>query len=178
MGATATTFARNHRATRQPQRVDGKGSKHLPKLIISEQSQILSDYAGRKHQNGQSLCRLQTNVKDSFNQKRPDTKTRIKRQLTPLQLLQRVRDWLPPILEDGKIDYNNMVRTCNKPLKRIRARIYQRLDFLYPKIDEGYSNDHGQIYMVAAILFQAAETQYVKEEVFKARVRGQLPQDP
>ena len=48
----------------------------------------------------------------------------------------------------------------------------------YPKVDEEFSNDRGQIFIVKSILDQAAETQYVKEEVFRACERGTLPEDP
>ena len=178
LGASASEFARNKRKTNRPQQLTGRGMKHLPKLTISEDVQLLSDYTGHKEQLGKSLYRMEAAIQEQNKAKFGRNKRLARRQLTSLQFLTQVRAWLPEIIEGTEIDYINMVRICHKLLRRVRKRIHQRLGFLYPKVDEGFSNDHGQIFMATSILNQAAETQYVKEEVFRARERGTLPQDP
>ena len=83
-------------------------------------------------------------------------------------------------MQDATVDYIGMVRTCqcHRLLNRVKERVHQRLGYLYPKNDRGFSNDHGLLFMVASILYQVAETSYAQEQVFNARERGDLPKDP
>ena len=178
MGASASEFARNPRATTRPQRLTGKGIKHLPKFTISDTTQMLSDYSRHREAPAKSLARIKAAIQEYTKVNSSQTRKLIKRQITPLQFLMHVRTWLPQVMQDAKVDYIRMVRTCHRLLNRVKKRIHQRLGYIYPKVDEGYSNDFGLLFMVASILYQAAETDYVKEEVFKARDRGDLPEDP
>ena len=81
-------------------------------------------------------------------------------------------------MQDATVDYIGMVRTCHQLLNRVKERVHQRLGYLYPKNDRRFSNDHGLLFIVASILYQAAETNYAQEQVFNARERGDLPKDP
>ena len=177
MGASASDLARNRRTPTRPQRLTGKGMKHLPKFAISDTTQMLSDYS-HKEAPSKSLARIEAAIQEHPKVNSGKTRKPIKRQLTPLQFLTHVRAWLPQIMQDAKVDYIGMVRTCHRLLNRVKERIYQRLGYLYPKIDHGYSNDRGLLFMVASILYQAAETDYAKEQVFRARERGDLPGNP
>ncbi len=178
MGASASDFARNRRATTRPQGLTGKGMKHLPKFAISDTTQMLSDYSRHKEAPAKSLARIEAAIQEYTKVESGQKRKLIKRQLTPLQFLVHVRTWLPQVMQDAKVDYIRMVRTCHRLLNRVKKRIHQRLGYLYAKVDNGYSNDFGLLFMVASILYQAAETDYVKVEVFKARERGDLPEDP
>jgi len=178
LGAKASDFAPNRRANQKSQQLSGKGMKHTPKLAISDSSQILSDYSGDKEPAEKSLYRIEAAIQEYRSLQIGPAKRVTTRQLTPLQFLTHVRTWLPQITEDTKIDYITLVRTCNKLLKRVRKRIHQELGYLYPKADQGWSNDHGQIFMVASIIYQAADTQSFKEQVIKSRDRSRLPEDP
>ena len=178
MGASASDFARNRRTTTRGQGLTGKGMKHLPKFAISASTQMLSDYSCHKEAPAKSLARIEGAIQEHTKVNSGQTKKATKRQLTPLQFLMHVRAWLPQVMQDTKVDYIRMVRTCHRLLNRVKKRIHQRLGYLYPKVDDGYSNDHGLLFMVACILYQAAETNYAKEQVFKARERGDLPEDP
>ena len=174
MGTTANAFARNQRASKSSSKLRGKGMKHQPKLILSESSEILREYSGHKEPMNKSLHRLEAVIQD----RGAEEKTAQKRSLTPLQFLAQVREWLPQVMTDTRTDYVTMTRTCNKLLKRVRRRIHQQLDYLYPSVDEGYSNDHGILYMVASINYQAAETQIAQEHMVRERDRENLPQHP
>ena len=149
MGTTAGAFAPNQRATnRNPRRPAGEGMKHQPKFAMSESSEILRDYSSRKYAMGKSLQRLEAVIKAKSTEKKA-----AKRQLTPLQFLTQVREWLPQVIADAQTDYIIMTRTCNKLLRRLRAKIHERQDYLYPLIDEGFSDDHGLLFMVASIIY-------------------------
>ena len=171
MGTTANAFARNQRAPRGSSRQIGKGMKHLPKFAISESSEVLRQYSSHSETMEKSLPRIEAVMQI-------EKKKAQKRLLTPLQFLAHVRRWLPQVMTDTRTDYITMTRTCNKLLKRVRRRIHQQLDYLYPLVDEGYSNDHGILYMVASIIYQAAETQVAKEHMVRERDRQSLPQHP
>lgn len=174
IGTTASAFARNQRASRGSSRLTGKGMKHLPKFAISESSEMLREYSGHKEPVEKSLHQLEAVI-----QKRDTEKKKAQRTLfTPLQFLAEVRCWLPQVIADTQTDYITMTRTCNKLLRRVRRRIHQQLDYLYPSVDEGYSNDHGILYMVASIIYQAAETEVAKEHLVRERDREDLPQHP
>ena len=178
MGASASDFARNRRATTRPQGLTGKGIKHLPKFTISDTTQMLSDYSRHKAAPAKGLARIEAAIQEHIKVNPGQTRQLTKRQLTPLQFLTHVRAWLPQVMQDAKVDYIRMVRTSHRLLNQVKKKIHQRLGFLYPKSDDGNSNDHGLLFMVASILYQAAEMDYLKEEVFKARERGELPDDP
>lgn len=177
MGASAIDLARNRRTTTQTQRLTGKGIKHLPKFAISDTTQMLSDYS-HKEAPSKSLARIEAAIQEHPKVNSGKTGKPIERQLTPLQFLTHVRAWLPQIMQDAQVDYIRMVRTCHRLLNHVKKRIHHRLGHLYPKIDHGFSNDRGLLFMVASILYHAAETKYAKEQVFKARERGDLPEDP
>lgn len=147
--------------------------KHQPKLALSESSEILREYSGHEEPMEKSLQKIEAVMQDKTKRKKAP-----KRLLTPLQFLAQVRKWLPQIMTDTRTDYITMTRTCNKLLRRIRKRIHQQLGFLYPAVDEGYSNDHGILYMVASIIYQAAETQVAQEHLVRERDREHLSQHP
>ena len=178
MGASASDFARNRRTTTRPQGLTGKGIKHLPKFAISNTTQMLSDYSRHKEAPAKSLARIEAAIQEHTKVNSGPTRKLIRRHLTPLQFLMHVRAWLPQVVQDARVDYIRMVRTCHRLLIRVKKRIHQRLEYIYPKVDNGYSNDYGLLFMVASILYQAAEMNYVKEQVFKARELGDLPEDP
>ena len=179
MGASASDFARNRRTTTGPQRLNGKGIKHLPTLTISDTTQILSDYSCHNEAPAKSLVRIEAAVQKYIKEDSRHLGKATKCQLTPLQFLTHVRAWLPQVMQNAKVDYIGMVRTCHRLLKRVKKTIHQRLGYLYPKCDQGHSSsDYGLLFMVAIILYQAAETDHLKEEVFKAREYGKLPNDP
>ena len=166
MGTTANAFARDQRASRGLSRVVGKGMKHLPKFALSESSEILREYSGHKEPMEKSLHRLEA----VMHERATDKKRAQNRQLTPIQFLAQVREWLPQMMTDTQTDYITMTRTCNKLLKRVRRKIHQQLGHVYPQVDEGYSNDRGIIYMVASIIYQAAETQVAREHLFESGI--------
>lgn len=172
MGTTASAFARNQRASKSSSRTVGKGMKHLPKFALSESSEILREYSGHQESVEKSLHRLEAVIQERGTERKKAQKT------TPLQFLAQVQKWLPQVMADTRTDYITMTRTCNKLLKRVRRRIDQQLDYLYPPVDQGYSNDHGILYMVASIIYQAAETQVAKEHLIRERDRERLPQHP
>ncbi|MCJ1453627.1 hypothetical protein MMC28_003974 [Mycoblastus sanguinarius] len=177
LGTSANAFARNRRVTKKPSKFLGSGMKHLPKFAFPDSSELLRDYSGRKEPVEQSLHRLESQIQMTDNARPSESKRISKRQLTSLQFLTQVRNWLPQVMTDTRFDYITMVRTCNKLLKRVRKRIHQRLGYLYPKIDEGFSNDHGQIFMIFSILDQAAEVQHIKGEVLRDRNAETPPTD-
>lgn len=96
----------------------------------------------------------------------------------PCAILAQVRDWLPQVMIDTRTDYITMTRTCNKLLRRVRRRIHQKLEYLYPLVEEGYSNDSGILFMVARIIYQAAETQAAQEHLVRERDGERLSQHP
>lgn len=178
MGASASDFARNRRTTTRPQGLTGKGIKHLPKFTISNTTQMLSDYSHHKEAPAKSLARIEAAIQAHIKVNQAQIRKLTKRHLTPLQFLTHVRAWLPQVMQDAKVDYIRMVRTCHRLLNQVRKEINQRLGFLYPKSEDRDSNDHGLLFMVASILYQAAEMDYLKEEVLKARERGEVPANP
>ena len=148
--------------------------KHLPKFALSKSSEVLREYSNRKEPLEKSVHRLEAVIRErSAEKKKAQT-----RPLTPLQFLAQVLGWLPQVVADTRTDYITMTRTCTKLLKRVRRRIHQRLDHLYPLVEEGFSNDHGILYMVASILYQSAEAQVAKEYLIRERDRESLPQHP
>ena len=170
MGTTASAFARNQRTTRNSNRLTGKGMKHQPKFALSESSEILRDYSGHKEPLEKSLHRLEAVIQSrSMEEKKAP-----KKQLTSLQFLAQVREWLPQVMTDSRTDYIVMTRTCSKLLRRVRRRIHQQLNHLYPPNDTGYSNDHGLLFMVASIIYQAGEDQVAQEHILRERDREQL----
>lgn len=115
MSTTANSFARNQRASRNPSRTVGKGMKHLPKLALSESSDLLREYADHKEPMEKTLHRLEAMVHERGTEKK---KTQ-KRRLTPLQFLARVREWLLQVMTDTRTDYITMTKICNKLLRRL-----------------------------------------------------------
>lgn len=91
---------------------------------------------------------------------------RRRRQLTPLQFLSALTEYLPTILPTITIDYITLTKKCNRLMRRIRQRIGDELGVDHPSTTQhGDSNDHGYIFMVTAIL---RETE-VEEELYRSR---------
>lgn len=148
--------------------------KHLLKFALFKSLESLREYSGHKEPMEQSLHRLEAAVQARGTEK----KNAQKRLLNPVQFLAQVRDWLPQVMVDTRTDFITMTRTCNKLLRRVRRRIHQKLEYLYPLVEEGYSNDSGILFMVARIIYQAAETQAAQENLVRERDGERLSQHP
>ena len=102
--------------------------KHLPKFALSESSMIMREYSGHKEPMEKSLYRLEA----VMHERARDKKRAQNRQLTPIQFLAQVREWLPQMMTDTQTDYISTTRTYNKLLKCVRRKIHQQLGHVYP----------------------------------------------
>ncbi|KXT03455.1 hypothetical protein AC578_1633 [Pseudocercospora eumusae] len=76
-----------------------------------------------------------------------------RRQLNPLQLLDRFERFLPILLRDMELDYITLTKTCTKLLNAIKRALNAKLGFGLGVVREaGDSNDHGLLLMVIVIL--------------------------
>ncbi|KAF7186998.1 hypothetical protein HII31_11607 [Pseudocercospora fuligena] len=89
--------------------------------------------------------KIRTGPKKALNGRR--------RQLNPLQLLDRFERFLPVLLRDMELDYITLTKTCTKLLNAIKEALNADLGFGLGVVREaGDSNDHGLLLMVIVIL--------------------------
>lgn len=173
LGFSMKNFARNQRTSRSIIRT--AGNRDGPKIAGTPTSTIFREYFDGKAAMKDCLYRLEALIQAS-EPAESRKKWAAKRHLTPLEFLTQVRGWLPRTLPDMQIDYITMTRTCNMLLKRIRSGINEKLEIVHELTNHEDSNNPGFIIMLLAILNEASEIQFVKEEVIRSRLR--LPEGP
>ncbi|KAK3725514.1 hypothetical protein LTR37_000484 [Vermiconidia calcicola] len=82
------------------------------------------------------------------------SKYRQRRQLTPTQFISQLADSLPKTMQSIRIDYVTLTKACNNLLRRVREQVLRELGVLHPSLRQpgGDTNDHGNLFMVLAIL--------------------------
>lgn len=173
LGFSTKNFARNQRAPHSIIRT--AGSRDGPKIAGTATSNIFREFFDGKAAMKDCLYRLEALIQAS-EPAEGRKKWAARRHLTHLEFLAQVRDWLPQTLPDMRIDYITMTRTCNMLLRRIRTRIQEKLHIVHALTDHQDSNNPGFIIMILAILGEASEIQFLKEEVIRSRMS--LPEGP
>jgi len=80
-------------------------------------------------------------------------KNELRKQLTPVQTLTKLRTYITAVLPDMTIDYITLTKTCQKLLRKIRTAIHDEINYEYPRIvGPGETNDAGFLYLTAGIL--------------------------
>lgn len=148
--------------------------KKRPLMARTPTSNIFRRYFDGKDTTQECLYRLETLIKESQHSEKP--KHHPKTHTTPLELLTQVRDWLPRATPDMRINYVTLTRTCNTLLRRVRARIHQRLGILYKETKHDDSNQPAYLVMILHVLAEASELQYFNDEV--VRRKGPPPEGP
>ena len=176
MGYSIKHYARNRRTKVDEGRpLYAQGRKEGPQLSCDATSDIFRQFFdASKEPMDRCLYQLETLIQESKNS--VSKKMLMRRQLTPLQFLTQVQDWLSDAISNMSIDYITLTRTCNMLLRRIRSRIDERLDIQHRVVQSEDSVEPGNIVMALVILHEASDTQYFKEEVLRARDR--LPEGP
>lgn len=173
LGFSTRNFARNQRTSQSILRT--AGNRDGPKIAGTATSNIFREYFNGKAAMKDCLNRLEALIQAS-EPTESRKKWAARRHLTPLEFLTQVRDWLPRTLPDMQTDYISMTRTCNMLLKRIRDRIHEKLDVLHKLIDHEDSNNPGFLIMLLAILTEASEVGFLKDELIRSRLS--LPEGP
>lgn len=153
------------------------------KIQSTEVSRTLRVFFEQRESFEESLHTLEGHMQDHA-QKTADLAARGKtakgrpywRQLTPLQFLAQMEAYLPAALPDMELDYVALTKTCNAFMKRLRSHIHRTLGVLHPSVFQvkGDTNDHGNLYMVLAILNDSREAARAWERL-PARVRSKEP---
>ena len=176
MGYSIKHYARNRRTkidTGRP--LYAKDRKEGPQLPCDATSEIFRQFFdANKEPMDRCLYQLESSIQES--EQSASKKKSVRRQLTSLQFLTQIQDWLPHTISNMSIDYITLTRTCNKLLRRIRSKINEQLDIQHPVAESEDSVEPGNIVMALAILHEASDAQYFKEEVLRARER--LPEGP
>ncbi|KAF8855489.1 hypothetical protein BDZ45DRAFT_502211 [Acephala macrosclerotiorum] len=144
------------------------GMKKGPELKDTKMSTIFRQSLAKKKSLQQSLNQLEDLIQEEHSAGKPKSKamTRYRPQLTPLQLLGYLQDYLPKAIKAMRIDYISMVRKCNVVLKTIRKEIKIRMavqGFDASQGPEGNSNDPQLIVMVQKILEESSINAGVQE---------------
>ncbi|KAA6408554.1 MAG: hypothetical protein FRX48_07636 [Lasallia pustulata] len=170
LGVSAQNFARNQRPGHML-RMWGAGKRGGPQIPCTKTTDIFRQYFAGKESADRCLYQLKTLTMDEEGLKStPSNKSIPRRQLSPLQFLTRLQDWLPQVVSNMNIDYITMTRTCNRLLRRLRAKINDEMDGLYAesRVNED-SNEPMHVIMVMSVLQDAADAEFVKTEVIRDR---------
>ena len=168
LGISAQYFARNQRPN---PRLWAASKRKGPQIPCTKTTDVFRQYFAGKETADRCLHQLETIIMDEEGLKSTSTnKTVPRRQLSPLQFLAQLQDWLPQVFLSMNVDYITMTKTCNRLLRRVRAKINSEMDGLYAdsRVNED-SNEPMYIVMVMSALQEANDADYVKTEVIKDR---------
>jgi len=98
-----------------------------------------------------------------------------KRQVTPIQLLSHIQDYLPTTFKALNIDYINLVKRCNKILLKIRNKIKSEMNIEHPlPAPQDGGAEMGFATMVSDIFMEADGIQDCQEDLFRREMRGPM----
>lgn len=168
LGFSAQQFAKNKR-THNRKQLYNHAHKDGPQMSDTPTSQILQEYIQNKEPMARCLYRLETTIQDSARESKKVDKRLAKRQLTPLEALGQIREWLPTVLPIMKLDYIKLTRTCNRLLKLMHARIGSELEIEHTLIQDGDSQEYGYCIMALSILKEVGDAKFIQEDILKCR---------
>lgn len=165
MGFSAKNFARNQRHNNGPLFAPGK--QYGPQLSDTQTSKILDDYVSGRTSLASTIHRLEALIRDS-ERARPTDKRTVKRHLTPMEVLGRVREWLSATIPQIQINYIGMTRTCNKLLREMHARLEAELEIEHRLVRSEDTNQPGYLIMTLAVLEEVSKAQIIQDSIFKS----------
>jgi hypothetical protein len=137
----------------------------------SKTSTIFRAYFEKKKSLAKCLHELEQLVQETNNPAPKSTSKAVarnhqyQRQLTPLQLLTHIQNWLPEAMQEMRIDYISLVLTCNILLKKIRQNLRVETRHEYPDQSEGESLDRGLVIMVLNIFQESRDLWEIQDEL-------------
>ena len=138
-------------------------------------STILSEYINNQTPMARCIYKLESLIQATNDLESKKLAKRIptrRRQITPLELLSQVRDWLPTTIPLITIDYIALTRTCTTLLQKIHTGIKRELRVDHPLLRDGDSSEAGYIIMALQILVEAEVMDLVQEEILKSARAG------
>ncbi|KAI4254041.1 MAG: hypothetical protein L6R42_007346 [Xanthoria sp. 1 TBL-2021] len=181
LGISAQHFARNQRSstTKKPPTLKAT-RKDGPQMSNTTTSSILSEYINNQSPMARCIYKLESLIQatKAVESKKLDKRISTKRQITPLELLSQVRDWLPTTIPLMKIDYIALTRTCSSLLKKIHTAIKSELGVEHHLMRDGDSSEAGYIIMALQILMEVNEVNLVQEEILKSRGSDRVEGSP
>jgi hypothetical protein len=187
LGVSAKHFARNKkgfrsRAAELEKRASRPGLSNGPQMPNSKTSTIFRGYFEKKKSLANCLHELERLIQETNNPVPKSTSKSVarnhqyQRQLTPLQLLTHIQNWLPEAMQEMRIDYISLVRTCNVLLKEIRQKITNETRHEYPDQSGGESLDRGLVIMVLSIFHESRDFWEIQDDLGKKieELSGQL----
>ncbi|KAI4279291.1 MAG: hypothetical protein L6R38_005073 [Xanthoria sp. 2 TBL-2021] len=181
LGISAQHFARNQRSSTTKKTPTLKATrKNGPQMSNTPASSILSEYINDQSPMARCIYKLESLIQatKAHDSKKLDKRIPTKRQITPLELLSQVRDWLPTTLPLMKIDYIALTRTCSSLLKKIHTAIESELGVEHHLMRDGDSSEAGYIIMALQILMEVNEMNLVQEEILKSRGSDRVEGSP
>lgn len=128
-----------------------------PTLVSNKTSDLLRRYFDKADSTERCLHQLKTLIEEN---QEPSMSTKVSRiQLTPLEFLARVRDWLPREGQTTGINYIHLNRTCIMLLKCLRRKMHQRLGKLYPEPHD-WDSQRDYSTMVLAVFGEVQKESY------------------
>lgn len=124
------------------------------KMHVSANGQRLRQLLDDNVANSRVLYQLEEGVQQKMLSTERMAKQVVQsRQLSPSQFISQLSSFLPAVIPDVRVDYIKLTRTCNSLMKKVRERVLRELGILHPSLQQpGESNDHGNLYMVLAVL--------------------------
>ncbi|CAL8575762.1 hypothetical protein XPA_001666 [Xanthoria parietina] len=172
LGISAQHFARNQRSSTSKKPPTLKAHhKDGPQMSNTATSSILSEYINNQTPMARCIYKLESLIQatNDLESKKLAKRISTRRQITPLELLSQVRDWLPAKIPLITIDYIALTRTCSTLLQKIHTGIKRELRVDHPLLRDGDSSEAGYIIMALQILMEVQEMDIVQEEILKSR---------
>ena len=164
LGASVMNKARNRRVAHQfiPSKTG------LPNLICSELSTIFRPYFDDGAPIEASLSRFEKLAR--AKRSKATKKEAAKRQLTPLEFLAEMQEWIRQALPSLRIDYMTLTRQCTALLENVR-RALDRAAAAFTWADRGQP-DPGLNFLVRFIIDEARRSPRLNPDLRKLKAQG------
>lgn len=179
LGFKTQHFAKNRRGPRtRGKDLMRPGMKNGPQMSSSKTAAIFHPYFCKEKTLEQCLYQLEQLIQDSAesstkSKSKASVRQQYQRQLTPLQLLTRIQNWLPEAMREMRIDYLSLVRAGNVLLRKIKDEILLKTSVEHSStksyLSGEDSNDAGLVLMVLDILNEAADAAEMGEEIYRGK---------
>jgi len=168
IGVSATEFAKDKRNKSGKQKLRHWG----PEMMPTKASAIFRRHFSQEVSMQQCLYQLDLLSQSTLTS--PGKQVRQK-QVTPLQLLSHIQDYLPTTFKAMEINYINLVKRCNNILLNIRNSIKDEMKINHPLVSpQDGGTETGFVRMVSEILQEADGIQDCQEEFFRRDMRGPM----
>ncbi|KAG8531882.1 uncharacterized protein KY384_003518 [Bacidia gigantensis] len=139
-----------------------KNKKYFgPELSETRMTKTLLDFIHSQEANEHGMRKLQLLIQEKQTEaEKRGGKRNGQKQLTPIEVLQQVREWLPRTLETMKTRYIQLTHICNDLLEKIYCRIEETLGM--PPLMDGMK-DHVVSRNMTMVLGILSETMHCSE---------------